>query len=79
MDSISAVLELVQRKLELGDLVRQPGGIRACEEAELLAIQARLDSCTAEVDELFGVAHALRRPVRSLTDAELRGAMVARA
>ncbi len=79
MDSICAVLELIQRKLELGELIRQPGGLRTSEESELLAIQARLDACTEEVAEVFQVAQELRRPLRALTGADLRGAMVARA
>ena len=72
MESINTVLELIQRNLDLGDLMRQPGGLRTSEEAELQAIQARLDACPADVAAIMDVAATLQRPLRALTVNELR-------
>jgi len=68
-------LRLIKRQTELENAMRRPGGIRVTEERELFQLRHALTQYPAAVTAIIEAAARVRRPVDTISIAEVEAAV----
>ncbi len=72
LETVDQALAMLKRQAEIESGLRQPGGVRVCEERELYALRQRLQRYPEAVAAILQTASNLRRPVDTLCVEDVR-------
>ena len=75
MEPLHEALRLIKRHTELENAMRRPGGIRVTEERELFQLRHALTQYPAAVTAIIEAAARMRRPVDTVSIADVEVAV----